>query len=265
MACASPNAIYDFLAQLTFFGYLPELLSRRSTAGSLTYPFNQRPAIKDAIEACGVPHTEVDVILAEQRSVDFSYQLRDGDNIRVYPPRYRLGLAVAVHLAEESLEQPSFILDVHLGKLARKLRFLGFDCSYRNDYSDRQIVDLALSQKRTVLTRDRGLLKYARLSSGLLIRYDHDLEQTAQVLNRYLLWPRIALLQRCMNCNGLLEPVEKELIAERLEPMTLSCCENFWRCRDCDQLYWQGGHAARARQWFANLRKMRQLQGDTDE
>ncbi len=261
MASLTQKSVFAYSARLNFLGYLPELLSRRSAAGAVTYPFNQNPSIKDVIEACGVPHTEVDLILTEQGSVDFSYQLQDRDQVRVYPPRHGEVPAGTRHLAETSLDEPRFILDVHLGKLTRKLRLLGFDCRYRNDFADEQIVELALSEKRTVLTRDRGLLKYARLKSGLLIRYERDLEQAAQVLNRYALWGQIAFLKRCVCCNGLLLTVAKAQISADLPPRTALYCSEFWRCRDCLQIYWQGAHFHNLDEWLRKLRALQLING----
>jgi uncharacterized protein with PIN domain len=146
------------------------------------------------------------------------------------------------------------------GNPARKLRLLGFDCLYRNDYSDPEIIRIALEQQRTVLTSDRGILKHARLNSGLLIRFSRDVEQVAQVLNRYQLWLQIALRSRCVSCNGLLERVAKEQIVDRLKAQTAEHCHCFSRCRECGQLYWRdGAHRARIEAWLKQLDEMKSI------
>lgn len=252
-------------ATLAFAGDLGSLLARSADRKKVSYRFTRNPSVKDAIEACGVPHTEVNVILVNKQPVTFRYLLQAGDRVTVLPPRYPTEVPQNQWLAEQQLEQPRFILDVHLGKLARKLRLLGFDCLYRNNYDDREIAALAMTDRRTILTRDRGLLKYARIRSGLLIREAETLRQAAQVLNRYLLWDLIDPLARCITCNGLLERVVKETISDLLEPMTRKMCQDFWRCRDCGKIYWQGAHSRQIALWLEQLRRLEQKEAGREE
>jgi len=242
---------------LAFHGYLNQLVSRSSRKNQGEYRFRQNPAIKDVVEACGVPHTEVDIILANRRSVGFGYQVTESDIINIYPPGHQLDLEDPVHLSEGGLSEARFVLDVHLGKLCRKLRLLGFDCLYRNDYEDAEIVAIGISEQRTILTRDRGILKYSAVRSGLLIRHDKDLEQATQVLNRYLLWGKIQLYKRCVLCNGLLVDVEKRSVLEHLKPQTRKCCHEFRRCLTCRQIYWQGAHSSQMKKWLQELNQQR--------
>ena len=245
-------------ATLAFAGYLDSLLSRPADRGRVLYRFTRNPSVKDAIEACGVPHTEVNVILVNKQPVAFGYLLQAGDRVTVLPPRHPTEVPQYQWLAEQQLDQPRFILDAHLGTLARKLRLLGFDCLYRNDYEDHEIAALALTEQRTILTRDRGLLKYARIRSGLLIREIETLRQTAQVLNRYQLWDQVEPLTRCITCNGLLARVAKESILGLLEPLTRKMCQDFWRCRECGKIYWQGAHSGQIGLWLEKVRRFQQ-------
>jgi len=47
---------------------------------------------------------------------------------------------------------------------------LGFDSLYRNDYHDEELACISANQQRTLLTRDRGLLKRNIVVHGYLVR-----------------------------------------------------------------------------------------------
>ncbi len=244
----------EWKAALQFYGYLPILLSRQHQNGELIYRFgSQHPSVKDCIEACGIPHTEVDLILAGNCCVGFAYQLQNDDRIRIYPPGFPIKVCSAHRLSPATPDPACFILDVHLGKLARRLRLLGFDCLYRNDYDDQDILSYALKQRRIILTRDRGILKRSCIEHGMLIRSDHVEEQVIEVLSRYRLYEQIRPLQRCPLCNGLLSPVEKQKIEHLLLPQTAQCCTHFNLCQSCGKLYWQGAHHKNISGWLAQV------------
>jgi len=241
------------VATLQFFGRLSGLLSCRAEDGNVRYRFDGSPAIKDAIEALGIPHTEVDLIFVAGESVGFDHRLQDGNPVAVYP----LGLGPSQpflrHLTPAAPAPPAFILDVHLGKLARRLRLLGFDCRYRNDYPDPEIIRLALAEQRVILTRDRGILKQGVVRLGLLLDSPRPDQQVRQVLERFHLRNEIRPFRRCPLCNGLLEPVDRDQVLHRLLPNTARSARRFRRCRECDKLYWQGAHHARLLAWVTAL------------
>lgn len=218
--------------------------------------FRDNPAVKDAIEACGIPHTEVDIILVGGRSVDFGHPLQDGDQVSVYPFGYSPDIRPLLHLCRSLTGESRFILDVHLGKLARRLRMLGFDCCYSNDCDDPELIRLALDEQRTILTRDRGILKQAKILHGLLIRSGLPDDQVREVLQRYHLAGQIRPFQRCPSCNGQLQSVAKETIRHRLLPRTARYYEEFHQCCDCRKLYWQGTHYRRIARWIDEMRQV---------
>lgn len=230
----------QYRAEFRFWGRLRQLAPRKS-GGHSEYLFFGQPAIKDSIEALGVPHTEVDRIIVAEEPVGFSYRLQDGDRVAVYPFGY-FPSTPDIGLSPPLPGRIGFILDVHLGRLARWLRLLGFDCRYRNDYSDPQIIALALQEDLIILTRDRGILKHACVEQGYLIASQQVHEQVEEVLQRYRLYRHIQKFRRCPTCNGLLMSVTKEQIAARLQPKTARYYHDFHRCRDCGQIYWQGSH-----------------------
>ena len=189
-------------ATFRYFGTLPDLLRRPYQQGPNHYLFREHPAVKDAIEAMGVPHTEVDVILANGRSVGFDYQLQHQDQIDVYPHHTPVPVHPVCSLSAAPSTPVGFVLDVHLGTLARRLRLLGFDCLYRNDYEDREILRISSDEERIILTRDLGILKHRQVIHGYLIRSDQVDMQVREVLERYQLFDQIKPWLRCLNCNG---------------------------------------------------------------
>ncbi|HHE54906.1 MAG TPA: twitching motility protein PilT [Caldithrix abyssi] len=243
------QAIFRFYAELNDF--LPKEKRQRD----FVYHFWGNPAVKDAIEALGVPHPEVDLILVNQKSVDFNYRLQHGDRVAVYPVFELLDIGAVTHLRPKPLRRPKFILDCNLGKLTRKLRMLGFDCLYQNDYSDQQIVDMALNQKRIILTRDIGLLKNKAVTHGYWVRSTNPAQQLNEVLNYFDLFNQIQPFTRCLDCNGLIEEVPKKKIEEQLPARVRQTFNQFYRCQQCGKVYWQGSHYDRMLESIAKLRQ----------
>ena len=243
----------QFSAAFRCYGGLDKLLARRCRNGPVEYRFRGHPGVKDAIEALGVPHTEVDAILANGRSVGFDYQLQPGDVIAVYPVHAPMPALPLRPLTPQPPDPAVFILDVHLGKLARRLRLLGFDCLYDNQYGDAEIIRLASDRERIILTRDRGLLKHRQVRHGYLVRSDAVAVQVREVLARYRLSARVRLWRRCMSCNGLLERVDKPAVEQRLEAKTRLYYNDFHRCTACDRIYWPGSHYAGIQRWLTTV------------
>jgi len=240
----------DHTACFHFFGRLQGLLVRPHREGRVPYLFREQPAVKDAVEALGIPHTEVGLLVANGASVSFAYSLQRRDRIEVYPHGWPVDISPRVPLVPPLPTTRRFILDVHLGKLARRLRMLGFDCLYRNDYEDADIVEIACRDDRIVLTRDRGLLKRKQVAWGCLLDGDRYPEQLRELEERYGLLAEVDPLGRCPNCNGLLKSVEKAQILDRLEPKTVHYYDDFRLCTECDQIYWQGSHAEKILRWI---------------
>ncbi len=239
---------------LRFYEELNDFLPLERRKVRFGHEFQRRASIKDLIEALGVPHTEIELILVNDRSVDFSYRVRDGDRISVYPMFEALDIAPLVRVRPQPLRVSRFILDVHLGKLARYLRLLGFDTLYRNDYEDAELARLASEQHRILLTRDRDLLKRAVVTHGCYVRAIDPRRQVEEVLDRLDLYRAIRPVLRCPRCNGLLAGVPKQRVWERLPLHTRHCVEVFWECGECQQVYWEGSHMPRIRQFIQELR-----------
>ncbi|MGK7876358.1 MAG: Mut7-C RNAse domain-containing protein [Xenococcaceae cyanobacterium] len=241
------QAFFRFYAELNDF--LPP--SRRKVA--FAHRFKDSASIKDMIEALGVPHTEVDLILANSESVDFSYLVQDGDWISVYPIFESIDITPLLRVRPRPLRIPRFVLDTHLGKLATYLRILGFDALYRNDYQDEELAHISSRDGRILLTRDRGLLKRSVVTHGYCVRETNSWQQLVEVLRRFDLFRQISPFQRCLRCNGLTEAVAKEIISDRLPPKTRQYYDEFRICSECDQIYWKGSHYQRMQQFIAQI------------
>jgi len=241
------QAAVRFYAELNDF--LPEERKNRTS----TYTFGVSGSVKDAIEALGVPHTEVDLILANGQSVDFSYRVRSGDRISVYPVFASIDISPLERLRPTPLREVRFLLDAHLGKLAAYLRMLGFDAAYDRDSTDEILARVSLDGRRILLTRDRGLLKRNMIVRGCFLRATNPREQLIDVLQRFELFRSISPFERCMHCNTLLRPVAKEMIAERLLPETRQHYEEFRLCPNCYRIYWKGSHYQRMQRLIQSI------------
>ena len=232
-------------AELRFYAELKDFLAPARRSGTVTHSFRASGSVKDVIESYGVPHTEVDVILANGESVDFSYQVVDGDRISVYPMFEAFDVSALVRVRPQPLREVRFVLDGHLGKLARHLRLLGFDARYANDPTDVDLVAISTSERRVLLTRDVGLLKRGAVTHGCFVRSTDPREQVREVLRRLQLVDRIDPYTRCLACNGSLEPIAKADVEDRLPPKTRELYDEYRSCTACRRIYWRGAHHRR--------------------
>jgi len=240
-------AVFRFYEELNDF--LP--VERRKV--EFEHHFDRRASVKDMIESMGVPHTEIELIIANGESVDFSYIVEDGSRVSVYPVFESLDVSPLLRLRPEPLRDTRFVVDCNLGRLARYLRLLGFDCLYRNDFTDGNVASISQQQHRIVLTRDRRLLQRKIITHGFYVRATMPREQVREVLRRVDLYAMVRPFTRCTRCNGLLDRVEKEVVDHQLEPKTRLYYQNFLQCRECGQVYWQGSHHDRAQRLINEL------------
>jgi uncharacterized protein with PIN domain len=246
-------------ATIRFYAELNDFLPASQRAVERRYRFDGKPSVKDAIEALGVPHTEVELILVNGGAVGFDYHLRAGDCISVFPVFETLDITPLVRLRDRPLREIRFVLDVHLGKLARWLRLVGFDALYRSDLEDSNIAVLAAREHRVVLTRDVGLLQRKAITHGYWVRAgDPDL-QIVEVLRRFQLEHSLRPFQRCLECNGCIKRVDKADVWDRLETKTRQFYDVFYRCANCQKVYWEGSHYTRM------LAKLKRVIGFVDE
>lgn len=241
------------LVTIRFYEELNDFLPPDRRKRSFGYSFKQAGSIKDLIEALGVPHTEIDLVLVNGGSVDFNYHIRDGDQISVYPVFESLDISPIVRLRPRPLRDPRFVLDTHLGRLAAYLRLLGFDTLYRNNYDDATLAGISAKEQRILLTCDRQLLMRKQITHGYYVRERQPRKQLLEVLSRFDLFTAQRPFTRCMHCNGFIEPVNKDTIIELLLPHTRAHYNNFWQCNHCKKIYWKGSHYQRMQQLISTL------------
>lgn len=239
-------------AAVRFYAELNDFLAPWRRGRTTEYGFDVR-SVKDLIEALGVPHTEVDLVLANGESVDFYYRVKDGDRIAVYPQFEALDISHLIRVRAQPLRNPRFVADTHLGRLAADLRMLGFDTVYRTDSADEELASISANEKRILLTRDRGLLKRNTVIRGHFVRTTNPREQLAEVFERFDLAGSTAPFSRCVRCNELLQPARKELIVDRLQPDTKRYFDEFWICPGCQRIYWKGSHYKRMQRLVASM------------
>jgi len=245
---SSPGRVY-----LRFYAELNDHLPRGHRYKTLEKAFFVRGSVKDMIESCGVPHTEVELVIVNGDSVPFGYTVRDGDRIAVYPMFEAFDVTPELKLGREVLRKPRFVLDVHLGRLAAYLRMLGFDTVYGNCSDDSELVRISSEQQRILLTRDRGLLMHGAVTHGYLLRQTESRRQLAEIVDRFDLARSIRPFTRCMVCNGVLVRVPKEQVLTLLPPRAAESCEEFQQCPQCGRTYWKGSHHRRMQRWVSEL------------
>jgi hypothetical protein len=219
-------------ARLRVAAPLRFLLPVRHRHGDVVVPVDGASSLGHVVESLGVPRTEIGELRIGGRRAPPNTRPRDGDIVDVLPVS-----------RPQRITDPRFVLDVHLGTLARRMRLLGIDVAYRNDAADVELVAQAAAEQRVVLTQDRGLLRRRALTAGAYVRGSRPDDQLDDVLDRFD--PPLAPWSRCLACNGNLEPVAKQEVQHLLEPGTRRTYGQFSRCRACGRPYWRGAHAQR--------------------
>ena len=217
-------------AYFLLLGRLQDFLKREQRGKRISVEFRGRQSIKHLAESLGVPHTEIGRIQVNGQEATLSTITQDADQVEVFP------------ISNGCPVEPRFLLDGHLGRLAAYLRMLGLDCLYENDYDDEQLAEIAQREGRILLSRDRRLFMRTAVTYGYCLRSLDSLEQVEEVIERFELRSRLAPFHRCLRCNHPLEPVAKEVVLDRLEPLTKLYFDDFQICPSCGQIYWKGSH-----------------------
>jgi uncharacterized protein with PIN domain len=231
-----PNVIFRFYEELNDF--LPE--NRRKT--DFEAPLKGTRSIKDMIESLGVPHTEVDLILVNNRSVDFRYILQDRDRVSVYPVFELLNITGITRLRNIPLRRNRFIADINIGNIVKYMRVLGLDVYHDSFLSNRDIIEISNNKKRIILTQNKKLLKFKDVSHGMFIRPGTTIEQIRRIIEYLDIKNDIKPFSRCLRCNTQLSTVQKNKILGRIPPKTKECCHEYGQCPSCDKIYWKGTH-----------------------
>jgi uncharacterized protein len=239
--------------ELRFYEELNDFIPPEKRKVCFTHTVVQKTSIKDLIESLGVPHTEIEVILVNGKSVDFNYLVQDQDYISVYPVFETFDVSELIRLRPKPLRTPRFILDVHLGKLARYLRLLGFDVVYENNLTDEIIIQHSKKEHRIVLTRDIGILKNKSITHGHWMHNTNPEKQVEEVLRQFQLTEQCHPFTRCLTCNGLLKKVDKSKIIQDIPELAKKYYKTFMQCQSCRKVYWEGSHYIKLQNWIKKI------------
>ncbi len=229
-------------AEFRFYAELNDFLSPERRHRSFVHECARRATVKHAIEALGVPHTEVEIVLVNGESVSFGRVIRARDRVSVYPQFETLDISPLLRVRPEPLRITRFLADAHLGALARYLRMLGFDTVCAGTMTDRAIVSAAAEERRIILTRDRDLLMHKTVSHGCHVRATNAQDQLVEIVSRLDLYRSAKPFSRCMECNGWLAAVDKADVRGRLPNGTDEYYDDFSECERCRKIYWPGSH-----------------------
>jgi len=246
-------------AVLRLHGHLGELVrsqacnrsrERSSVPGSGDYPLSFRAdqSLRHVAEILGLPACEIGAAWLGDQDWSLELPLPDGSVIDLFPVREPLALET----------EPRFAADVHLGRLARDLRLLGFDVCWRNDYDADVLVLVAVAEGRIVLTRDRGLLFRRAFASphaeglmagdglpaawGMLLHSRDPYEQLVEVARRFGLAPRMHPFSRCAACGSPLVAVSRDEVLDLIPLVVARRYAEFFLCPTCRKPYWKGDH-----------------------
>jgi len=220
-------------ATFRFFGELNDFLPRDRRERAFAAPCARAATAKHMIEALGVPHTEVGALIVNGAASGFGRLLAEGDALELHPQRASAAPGIR------------FIADAHLGGLARLLRMAGFDTLYENDYRDEDIVAIAAREGRTVLTRDRELLKRREVEQGCYLHTIRPEAQLRELFDRLGLAALARPFTLCLHCNLPLRAVPKAEVLDRLPESVRATHEEFTTCDRCGGVFWKGSHHKR--------------------
>ncbi|MGC8765843.1 MAG: Mut7-C RNAse domain-containing protein [Brevinematia bacterium] len=223
------------------YGDLRYLLHKKYRDGEITIKFLLSASVKDIIESLGIPHTEVGLVLLNGISADWNEKISDGSRLAVYPFFYNVDIKTISRVYWQP-ERIRFVSDVHLGRLSKYLRILGFDCVYQNNFEDEEIIEIAHREKRIILTKDRGILKNNRVKYGLLLRSKNTKEQLKEVMERFDLEAKKKPFTRCINCNQKLKKISRKEAMGVFSYLSDRYYTDFYRCSLCKKVYYKGSH-----------------------
>ena len=236
-----------------FYAELNDFLPPRRKQKAFVQSFKTPITVRETIGSLGIPLSEVDMILVNETSVDLEHKLKECDYISVFPVFESMDVSATTKVRKTALRTTLFVLDAHLGKLAKYLRMLGFDTLYRSDIDDSEIISVARKEKRIILTRDKLLLKSKEVRHGYFVRSIEKHEQLREVVKKFDLNSQFKSFTRCMTCNTILLKVDKEEIHNKVDKDIFRIFNEFFYCKHCDKVFWKGSHFMRMEAYIREL------------
>lgn len=229
-------------ATFRFYEELNDFLAPALRRHEFSCACAQAATVKHMIEALGVPHTEVELILVNGESAFFDHLLEEGDRVAVYPKFEALDVRPLLRLRPEPLRTTRFVADAHLGGLAHLLRLAGFDTLYNNHFADDEIETLAAAEGRIVLSRDRELLKRRTITHGCYVRALKPQVQLRELYDRLDLAGSTHAFRLCLSCNAPLHRIAKADVRGRVPEGVYERQAQFVACDVCQRIFWEGSH-----------------------
>jgi uncharacterized protein with PIN domain len=248
-------------ATFRFYEELNDFLAAYRRKREFSTPCARAATTKHMIEALGVPHTEVELILVNGESAGFDRILRDGDRVAVYPKFEAMDVTPLLRVRESALREVRFVADAHLGGLAHMLRMMGFDTLYDNHFNDDEIVEIAGREGRIILTRDRELLKRRVVTHGCFVHALKSEQQLREIVERLDLARSARPFTLCLHCNAPLHSIDKASVFDRLPPKVQTNYEKFSTCDVCGRVFWEGSHWRSMRRVLDDLLDQRGIAG----
>jgi len=238
---------------LRFYEELNEFLPTEKRKVTFTHSIPVQTSAKDLIESFNIPHTQVQMILVNGEQKDFSYIVHDYDRISVYPFFHNFDIRSVSKIHHILPESIRFLVDQHLGTLARYLRMFGIDTAYNENLLDHDLAEKANREDRILITRDHSILKRNELKFGYYVYADNLDSQLEELTLQFNLTEYISLFSRCLECNSVLHRVEKAKIEHRLQNKVWEGHDTFTICENYDKIYWKGTHYQRMKQKIENI------------
>ena len=240
-------------ASFRFYEELNDFLPRERRRREFSAPCARAATTKHMIEALGVPHTEVELILVNGETSGFERLLEEGDRVSVYPKFETFDITPLLRVRERPLRRLRFVADAHLGGLARLLRMAGFDTLYDNHYHDDEIVAVASNEDRVLLTRDRELLKRRTVTHGCYLHALKPAQQFQELFDRLELAASARPFTLCLHCNLPLRAIDKAAVLDRLPPSVRELHDEFNTCDCCGRVFWKSSHHERMTELLAGV------------
>ena len=234
-------------ATFRFYEELNDFLAPERRKREFACPCSESATTKHMIEALGVPHTEVELVLVNGESAGFDRLLKDGDRVAVFPRFEILDITPLLRVRDQPLRITRFVADAHLGGLAHLLRMAGFDTLYDNNFQDSEIEAIVARDGRILLTRDRELLKRRAITRGCYVRSLKSTQQLYEIFDRLDLRCSARPFTLCLECNAPLRAIAKAEVLTRLPPAVRARFERFSTCDICRRIFWEGSHWRRMR------------------
>ena len=236
---------------------LNNYLAPKRQRQSFVYEYAGEPTLQAVLKDLGIPPGEVSLVLANGISVSLNYTLQPGERIAIYPVFERFDISSVTKVEQGAVRHTRFIASQHLGRLAVKLRLLGFDTVYRNDFSTKDLLELSAKEQRIILTRGKSLLKRRDVTPAFLIKSERLGEQLAEVLIGLDLFLQLRPFSRCLSCNGEIVVIAKDQILNVVPASIRESQAEFFKCGCCGKIYWKGSHYENMTQEVGRLSRLR--------